>query len=89
MWIFPLQDRGVKKFSIVQPLADAELVCALTFLLEAAKAGRIIGLAYVALHPGQEFSGEVIGTCRNSPLVARGLCRALEDSVSVLPRKVR
>jgi hypothetical protein len=68
--------------SIVKPCIDSETVEILSRLLRDAKEGRVLGLAYVALHPANQYSGDLVGIATDSPLLARGLCRALEDTVT-------
>lgn len=61
---------------------DEETVTALTQLLEAAQAGRIVGIAYVALHHGPDYSGDVVGHAKSHPIFTLGIARALEDLVA-------
>jgi hypothetical protein len=70
------------QFHLVQPRQDSATVETLQRLLDEALAGRVIGLAYVALHTQDEYSGHVVGQVLESPLLARGICRALEDTIS-------
>lgn len=67
---------------LVRPDKDSETVETLTLLLKEARAGRVIGLAYVALHRHHEYSANLVGSALESPLLARGICRALEDAVA-------
>jgi uncharacterized protein (UPF0210 family) len=73
--------------SLVPVLADQETVKALELLLEQAKAGEVMGLAYVAIHRGHGYSGNVVGVAEDAPMLVRGVCRALEDQIAKLPRK--
>jgi hypothetical protein len=62
--------------------ADSKrLVEALRYLLREAEAGRVTGLAFVALHAGPEFSTGVIGRARHSPTLTRGMVHVLEDEI--------
>lgn len=67
---------------IVEPRQDHATVEALSKLLEAARAGKIIGLAFVALHNHDEYSADLVGQALRSPLLSRGICRALEDAIA-------
>lgn len=69
-------------FRLVEPSVDAETVATLTLLLQAAQEGRIVGLAYVALHNGPDYSGDVVGRARQHPIFTLGIARALEDLVA-------
>jgi hypothetical protein len=39
-------------------------------------------MAYVVLCRRNQYQGDLVGTAKTSPLLARGLCRALEDAIS-------
>lgn len=69
---------------LVQPQADKATVEALTILLEKAKQGGVVGFAYVALHQGGQYSGDVIGRARRFPIYALGLVRKLENLIDQL-----
>lgn len=64
------------------PRPDPETVALLSRLLADAQAGKVIGIAYVALHSQDEYSGDVVGQCLRSPLLSRGICRCLEDTIA-------
>lgn len=66
---------------------DPLVTKALTILLQEAADGRIIGFAYVALRPHHEYSADLVGTALDSPLLSRGICRALEDAVAASSKK--
>ena len=72
---------------IVHPAIDSETVETLERLLADAKIGRVVGLAYVALHNGPDYSAEIVGEAAAHPLLARGIASALADSVAVHPRR--
>lgn len=48
-------------------------------LLQEARAGKIIGLTYVALHPGKEFTADVVGQSRKVPLFTLGTVQRLNQ----------
>ena len=68
--------------SIVQPLIDQSTVDALKNLLEEAQRGRIVGLAYIALKRGPDYSADVVGAALQHPLLTRGIAGALADAVA-------
>ena len=72
---------------LVTPTVDRETVETLHRLLKEAQAGRIVGFAYVALHCGPDYSGDVVGHATAHPLFTLGVARALEDLVAHHPRK--
>lgn len=71
---------------LVQPVVDSETVGTLEKLLVDAKAGRVVGLAYVALHHGPDYSGDVVGRAKAHPLFTRGIAAALGDLVAAFRR---
>lgn len=77
----PVMDRQ-RHLKLVPDPQDLETVETLTLLLAQAKAGKIIGMAYVALHHHHEYSADIVGCVLESPLLSRGICRALEDSIA-------
>jgi hypothetical protein len=68
--------------TLIKPCVDADTVTTLHRLLMEAQAGRIVGLAYVALCRRNQYEGDLVGAVTDSPLLARGLCRALEDAIT-------
>ena len=71
------------KLRLVKNAVDLETVAAVERLLALAKAGRLIGLAYIALEPGSQLTADVLGTITSYSLVARGMCRELEDLIKL------
>lgn len=67
---------------LVKPIEDSDTVEVLTRLLVAARAGEVIGLAFVALHHQDAYSADIVGQALRSPLLSRGICRALEDAIA-------
>lgn len=70
------------QFKLVAVSTDKGTIDALTTLLEDAKAGRIVGLAYIALRPGDGYISDMVGSVTEHRLLARGICRELEDSIA-------
>lgn len=77
------------ELQLVQPTVDQPTVDALTKLLEDARRGSVVGVAYVALHHGSDYSGDVVGQAEAHPLFTLGIARALEDVVAARTRKPR
>jgi hypothetical protein len=69
---------------VVKNLPDQQVLDALLHLVEEARAGRIHGLAYVALEPGRHYSADAAGTARTDPLTALGVTKALEIALARL-----
>lgn len=74
---------------VVKQAVDRDTVEALAGLLKEARAGKVIGLAYLALYRGDDYSGDLVGNVKEHPLMARGICRALEDEISSYLRRRR
>ena len=70
------------RLTLVGNAPDRDTVETLTRLLAEARAGKVIGVAYVALHHHHEYSGDIVGQALNSPLLSRGICRCLEDTIA-------
>lgn len=73
-----------KLLKLPPPAISQDTVQALEFLVEEAKAGRVIGVAWVALHPLYKFSVDAAGETRRSPTFTRGVLRVLDDALSKL-----
>lgn len=65
---------------------DLRTIAALERLLALAKTGDLTGLAYIALHPslgpGNGYSADTLGAICDNCILARGICRELEDLVT-------
>ena len=71
----------------VIPLSNVlstDTVDALRYLLREAEAGRITGLAFVAIQIGHDYSTGVIGRARYTPTLTRGMIHVLEDEVRAI-----
>jgi hypothetical protein len=64
----------------------ADTVECLERLLEAARSGQIIGIAFVAMLQRREYLAEAVGEAARNPTFARGMVGALEDRISYLMR---
>ena len=67
---------------IVEPAPDPDTVATLTSLLEQAKAGRMVGVAYVAMYRGGRFDGDVLGLAREDQIRTLGLISALQLKIA-------
>jgi hypothetical protein len=71
----------VSTLHLIQRHPDLRTIAALERLLDLAKTGSLIGLAYIALEPGA-YSSDILGPVCGHALLARGICRELEDLVT-------
>lgn len=74
----------VVPFRLVRNVADKDTVAALKQLLREAEAGRVVGLAYVALERRERFSADVVGRVRSYPILAFGITKILEETINRL-----
>lgn len=65
-----------------EPYIDREVYDHLAGMLDAAKAGEVIGIAYAVIYRGRHFIVEVAGELRRNPTFARGCVAALDDDLS-------
>jgi hypothetical protein len=69
---------------LVRPPINADVIEALEHLLDEARAGRIIGLAYVSYHGGRDHNVGAAGVAREVPELSIGFLRELEDRFAEL-----
>lgn len=62
------------------PLSHDTVEC-LELLLNEAKQGKVLGLAYAAMLSNREFITDSTGECRRNPVFARGLVASLDDDL--------
>lgn len=72
---------------LVQQAVSKDTVDALEFLLQEARAGRVIGLAYVALHNSHDYTVDMAGFTKTAPSLTRGAVHTLDDELAALIRK--
>lgn len=70
---------------LVQRAVSDETIAALTHLLQEARAGHVIGLAYIALHNGVSYSADVAGAARIYRTITMGATLQLNDYILHLP----
>lgn len=75
------------ELSLVQSsTVDPDTVAAVRQLLELVESGEIQSVAYIALHKGTRYSGDVTGAALTKPIFALGLVRILEEKLNQLVR---
>lgn len=73
--------------TLVTTGASSDTVHALTYLLQEARAGRVVGVAYVAMHKAHDFSIDHAGEIKRYPLPAIGAIRLLADQLIGILKK--
>jgi len=68
-------------FRLVPDTISSDTVRALEQLLKEARAGRIIGVAFVAMYKRREYIANAAGEARRSPTFTRGMIAALDDAL--------
>lgn len=80
--------KGTSKHQVLELAprrASRDAIEALEDLLDAARAGKVIGVAYVALKPGgKDHYVDAAGECRAHPTLTRGMLRTLDDALAKL-----
>jgi hypothetical protein len=66
--------------------SQSDTVTALEDLLAEARAGRLIGFAYVAMHHHQDYKVGMAGETKSSPTFTRGMLHLLDDELAALIR---
>lgn len=69
--------------------SQRDTVRALEDLLADARAGHLIGFAYVAMHQRLEYSVGLVGETRASPTFTRGMLLLLDDELGAILRGLR
>lgn len=69
---------------VSDPVGDEDTLARLRELILMVESGEILGIAYVALHKGNGYSGDVTGTAKDRPVYALGLAHILEEAISQL-----
>ena len=72
--------------TLVHRAVSDETIAALNYLLQEARAGHVVGIAYIALHNGVEYSADAAGAARIYRTFTVGaLCRLSNHIVSLPP----
>lgn len=75
----PPRDRP---FVLIEDGISRHTVQALETLLDEAKKGKIIGVAFVAMYRRREYICNTAGECRRNPTFTRGATMALLDKLA-------
>ena len=59
---------------------------ALEYLIQEARAGRVVGLAWLAMHKTFDYSVDIAGETKRSPTLTRGMLHLLDDELSAIIR---
>jgi hypothetical protein len=60
---------------------SSDTIQCLEVLLEKARAGEIIGVAYAAMHKRRRYTVHTCGEAHRNPTFARGMIAALDDEL--------
>lgn len=74
-------------FRLVSDGLSHDTVVALEQLLNAARRGQIIGLAFAAMYTGREYIVNSAGEAYRNPTFARGMVAALDDQLATMTRR--
>ena len=69
---------------LVPPPRSIDTIKTLEHLLAEAKAGHLIGLAWISLHPGHGYNVDVTGEAAHDPEFVLGLTKVLETQLEKL-----
>lgn len=75
-----------KVLDLVRPQLSTSTVEALTYLLREAQEGKITGLAFVAMRPGQALESDATGTALGFPILTRVALKELDDKLTKVAR---
>lgn len=67
---------------LTAPAMSLATIAALEYLLLEARAGRVVGLAYVAMHRGYAYSVDIAGETWKVPTLTRGMLHVLDDQLA-------
>lgn len=74
-------------FRLVTTAVSPDTILALEELLESAKSGKLLGIAFVAMYHSREYSADATGEAKRNPTFTRGMLRALDDRLGDLARR--
>lgn len=81
-----LQTPVATPLHVIRFHSSDETVRALKALLTEAMGGRLIGIAYVAMHGHRSYSVGIEGETRKSPTFTRGMLHVLDDELAAIIR---
>lgn len=70
--------------TLVRETVSSETIYALEYLLQEAREGHVIGIAYVALQPGRRIQVNALGEAAKEATYTRGAIRDLDDQLAIL-----
>jgi hypothetical protein len=73
-------------YRLVPDSLSHDTVQALEQLLDHAREGHIIGIAFAAMYKRRQFITNTAGECYRNPVFARGMVAALDDELSARGR---
>jgi hypothetical protein len=79
--VVPVEMSRRKPFTLVTAPASQETVKALEHLLEEARKGEVIGLAFAAMCRKRTYFVNAVGEAYRNPTFARGMVSALHDDL--------
>lgn len=71
-------------YQLIADAISASTVEALEELLEQARGGALIGIAFVGILKRRRFIADTAGECRSDPSLTRGMVLALDDELREL-----
>lgn len=71
-----------KPYRLIPDIVSTDTIECLQLLLNRAKAGEVIGLAFCAMLKQRAYIVNTAGVAHESPTFARGMVAALDDSLS-------
>jgi hypothetical protein len=77
---------GGPVLKLITNARSTDTVEALEHLLEEARAGRVIGIAYVAMHKTYDYTIDIAGETKRCPTLTRGMLHLLDDELATLLR---
>ena len=77
---------GGKVIRLAGTPVSREAIEKLEHLLREARAGRVIGIAYVAMHKTFAYTVDIAGETKRSPTLTRGMLHLLDDELSAIIR---
>ena len=73
-------------FALVPDAISHDTIACLKELLARAKAGEVLGIAYVAMLRRRQYIADAAGECHRNPTFARGMVQALDDELGLRVR---
>ena len=78
--------RPFRPVVLVPGTASHETIECLRRLFDDATAGKVIGIAYVAMYQGRTFVAHACGEAHRSPVFTRGMLRSLDEQLGEIIR---